>query len=431
MSLRKGLGQPVHPFSGYVSVPGQVPGKSTPLNERPRLAPEVERLVMAKPPGLTLDRMLDAPVLRASDAVANLGLPQALSTQLAVSIQKEAAKATNQVTFQKAINATMMETGLPAEIQSLINSKAKKFYQTQLQKSGVVETFSLSELAELKKASRPAAPLKPSMHLKKDPGDAKAEKKEQDKANADAGLVLKGSFTIERNAANPEKLKKRGEAARERKLLAKGGEGSRGGKVIGHTASGEPIYESTVTGRDKQARNAQKKRLNLGHMDTIQSSNHDHPHVKRAQKEIPHIKEGLKAGKGISDAHKEVVLQALEAMRDHPLKKAFEETGGKFVAKVKKDGKTRYFYDEEKYKKAHGEHTTGEEARRRHIAQKVHETTHAAGEHGVDVTAYKDLVQKFGSKPVHDAVKGHVEGGALKFTKGRFFSAKDPAKGKE
>lgn len=390
---------------GWSRVPGQIPGKSLPLSATPRLSPDVQKLLTQMPEGVTVDRMLSKPVLRAQDAVSNLGLSKAMESSLSLVIQREAMKATNQVTFQKAINASVMEAGIPGDLQSLINSRAKQFYVSQLQKSGASETFTLAELSELKKSAivhPPAAGALPKKSPEIEKEDNKRKKEVQKEMGVEAPKnesMAKGFYILEKSE----------------------GEGSRGGHVIGHTASGKAVYsrkqkENRIAGKlpkqNKMGTGAKRKIMLTG---SAASSIGAEAYSTHTLSEM-------------SDEH-------IDKLHDHlhkDLQKAkFEETGGKFVARVKKDDKVKYYYDEEKYKKEHGQHETGEQVRNRHIATSVHKATHAAGEQGCDVTHYKEMVQKFGAQPVHDAVKAHVKNGVLDFKKGRFFSKKDPEEKKE
>lgn len=311
---------------------GQVPGKSTPLAMRTRIDPEVQRSLSEIPPPVTLDRMLDRPVLRAQDAVAQLGLSKALEHTLSLRIQKEATSAVNQLAFQKAINATMMESGLPPELQGIINARASRFFKMTLQKSGRREFFTLAEISELKKANKIIHPPAPGALPSPTPDQAKAEAERRKKAADESGISAPKNPGMEK--AYP-KLYLTGEKAREKKL--------------------------------------QKKQL-----------------------------EGTE------------------------LEKAFEP-GGKYVARVKHEGKTKYYYDEEEYRKKHGEHVTGAQARDMHIHDSVKKTVECAGEAGCDVSHFRELVQKFGAKPVHHAVKKHVDEGAIQFKGGRFTAGKKAA----
>lgn len=92
--------------------------------------------------------------------------------------------------------------------------------------------------------------------------------------------------------------------------LSKGaGEGSKGGKVVGHSANGEPIYDSAK-------RRGQIKKLSYDHMDHIDASTSDHPDVHRAKKEYAKEKEEVKAGGSPipSSERKQIYLTALHAM---------------------------------------------------------------------------------------------------------------------
>jgi hypothetical protein len=93
--------------------------------------------------------------------------------------------------------------------------------------------------------------------------------------------------------------------------------------------------------------------------------------------------------------------------------------GGKYVARITKQGKHRYYYDESEYKKDHGEHSKGDENRSKYISSSALKAVEkAGGSCGFD--AFGDLVKRYGPKEVHSAVRGHVDSGKLKFNKGKF-----------
>lgn len=397
-------------WGGFIRYPGQVPGKSLPLSMRPRLDPEIERSLTAPPPGVTLDRMLDRPVLRAQDAVSNLGLTKALESTLSLSIQKEAAKSINQLVFQKAINATMMETGLPPDLQAVINARASRFFRSSLQKSARQEVYTLEEIAthyadRIREAARHA------------------------RAGAGEKLMLmeKASERYDDPQVVYPKLRRPGEKKRVKDLQKAGtGEGSKGGHVIGHYPSGKPIYGSP---HEKEALHSEEHPH--GDYHVLHHGAGIHALYFKTKKE----RKAKNIGNFSSlDAAKQGIKHHTETGYSKPssigseinpeakwLKKAFEP-GGKYVARVThpKTGKQKYYYDEEKYKKEHGEHVSGEQARLRHVHSEVERVTTEAGPGGHDVTGYRDLVKKFGAKPVHDAVRTHVDGGTINFQAGKF-----------
>ena len=316
---------PTHMFSGYLRIPGQVPGQTAPLSSRPVLDPEIAASLEQRPPVWSLDRMTETPMLTPQDTVRGLGLTKALEHTIALRVAKESATSPNQLVFQKALNATMQEMGLPNDLAAVINARASRFYKGRMKKSQV---FSIAELAELKKATNtrpvPLLPLTPDRQ--RDLAEAKRKRREE----MGSLEVLKAS-----DRYLYPRLHMTGEKAREKKL------------------------------RKEQ---------------------------------------GLEKAK-------------------------FEQTGGAYHAKVKKDGKTKYYYDEKKYKAEHGEHITGEQAKQQHIHDSVLRTAEAAHvDGGCDITHFRDLVQKHGSKPVHAAVRQHVEDGTLEYKKGRFIPKKKPAK---
>ena len=113
---------------------------------------------------------------------------------------------------------------------------------------------------------------------------------------------------------------------------------------------------------------------------------------------------------------------------DDLYKAKFETTGGKYHKRVsKKDdkGKTshKYYYDEKKYEAEHGSHSSGEENRKTHLSKTTFDMACKAGEKGCAIADYTDLVKEYGSKPVHDALKEHTNGGKLSYKSGKFYNA--------
>ncbi len=101
------------------------------------------------------------------------------------------------------------------------------------------------------------------------------------------------------------------------------------------------------------------------------------------------------------------------------LRKAFEEKGGHYHAKVKHKGKTRYYYDPDKYHEKHGHHSHGSDVRTKHIGNKALECIDQAGGE-CELKAFKDLVKQYGHKAVHAAMKGHCDSGEACYSKGKF-----------
>lgn len=546
-----GLNQNVHPFSGYIRIPGQVPGK-TPLAATPRLDPEVQKLLTDTPPPVTLDRMLDRPVMRAQDAVSNLGLSKSLESALSHFISKEAIKSLNQIQFQKAINATLMEASLPPDLQAVISARSARFYRTTLQKAGRGEFFSMSELSELKK-SKMAIVAHPNMKPVKDPTTTKIETKiENDNAAEGAGAEVKkskrdpkkdpaltipkgalredlqkstegegtkggkvighypsgkpiyasasfmtsehikhsedhphGSYHIEDHGAGVHALMFK--KTRDRKPKYEGtfssteaakkgiehhvqtgwskkssigseinpkatwikqplqkaaqGEGSKGGKVIGHTSTGKPIYDDAMHDSHLQRHFTPKDHMDAAVKHRDLANKHSKGSKEREHHVIQQNKHRFLGGDGRAahelpkpDKNKTAKKPESKSPKgwDHSawsgdyMKKAQkgDKIGGKFVARVTQKGKHKYYYDEKKYKDEHGEHVTGEQARSAHVHASVQKAVETAGRDEVDITHFRDLVKKFGVKPIHESVRKHVDEGTLKFKAGRFSSSK-------
>ena len=102
----------------------------------------------------------------------------------------------------------------------------------------------------------------------------------------------------------------------------------------------------------------------------------------------------------------------------HELKKG-EAKGGTYHARVTTKGKHRYYYDAGKYEEAHGSHSHGEDNKKSYIRSSCMKAVEkAGGECGVD--AFRAMVQRYGAKDVHDAVRSAVDSGELRFLKGKF-----------
>lgn len=250
-------GRPQAQFTGYLSVPGQVPGQTTPLSQRPRLDPEADRALNAKPPPWNMDRYLDNAAMTAQDVVSGLGLSKAMESRLSKVVARAVLSSGNRVELAKSIMQLMLHEGLDGDRRQIINHRTNQLYQRVLQKSGFREVFRPDDLMELKKAQ----------------------------------------------------------------------------------------------------------------------------HVK-------------------------------------------------YVAKIERGGgkKPIYHYDEKKYREKHGTHVSGEEGSKRLIQKNVVRCVSKAGDGGCAVDGFKEMVQKYGPKDVHSAVKAAVDAGELEYKKGRFMAKKKKEK---
>lgn len=115
--------------------------------------------------------------------------------------------------------------------------------------------------------------------------------------------------------------------------------------------------------------------------------------------------------------------QPLQPRRWRVLRKS--NAGVKYVAKVERGGKTRYFYDESKYRQSHGRHTLQEEGTASMVARKASWCVKRHGEGGCEVAGFRDLVEEHGHEAVHAAVRSAVDSGDLEYKGGRFY-AKTP-----
>lgn len=241
-------GRPFAQTTGYLAVPGQVPGQSTPLHVRPRLDPEVEHALNARPPPWDIDRALGKPPLTAQDVVRGLGLSKAMETRLAKIVAREVVCSSNRVQLAKSIMDVLLHEGLDPAVRQIINHRSAALYKRVLRKSGFREVFRPSDVRLLRKA------------------------------------------------------------------------------------------------------------------------------------------------------------------------------GVKYVAKVERQGRTRYFYDSDKYKAAHGTHVSQEEGNRRMMGKNVLRCVAKAGDGGCAVDGFRELVQKHGAGDVHRAVRSAVEAGELSVKGGRFYA---------
>ena len=129
--------------------------------------------------------------------------------------------------------------------------------------------------------------------------------------------------------------------------------------------------------------------------------------------------------------------QGLICTVDELHKAKFETTGGAYHRRVtktdEKTGKRKhaYYYDEKKYARDHGEHTSGEDNRKTYLSKTTLEKICGAGEKGCKIDEFKDLVEKFGSKPVYEAMKEHRDGKKIRYKGGMFTSSEKPKPSKK
>ena len=157
-----------------------------------------------------------------------------------------------------------------------------------------------------------------------------------------------------------------------------------------------------------------------------------------AKMTIPWNKEGGGGRLYPEGAQRKRIFAAMENLmgvlnKGDMLNKAFQlqkaqPKGGKYVARVEKEGKRRYYYDEKKYKATHGDHVNGESALSETVRSSVMGTVEKTSP--CDVKAFKALVGKYGADKVHSAVKACVDGGDLIF-EGGMFKTKAKAKDKK
>lgn len=95
------------------------------------------------------------------------------------------------------------------------------------------------------------------------------------------------------------------------------------------------------------------------------------------------------------------------------LKKA-DAKGGNYHRRVtNKAGKHRYYYDPEQYGRSKDAHVDGNEAAANYIQKTVKARVEKAGEGGCPIDGMKDLVKRYGSEKVGDALKQACANGGL------------------
>ena len=96
--------------------------------------------------------------------------------------------------------------------------------------------------------------------------------------------------------------------------------------------------------------------------------------------------------------------------------------GGKYHAKVVcKEGKSRYYYDEAKYKAKYGEHSFGQENAENYLKDQIENLF----EKTPSIEDFAPIVKKHGSDKVHKLVQGHVDKGTIIYKHGKFIKVKD------
>ena len=162
---------------------------------------------------------------------------------------------------------------------SLQSKRAEKHYHQHMSEgSGPASKMSQRRVEE----------LTPEVEKLKNAAIAEQKKKFDEKRQSMAK-------SVEEHLENVEKLLgKKSQASNEG--LEKGGEGSRGGKVIGHTASGKPIYDHG------------------GEAESYNQQDHKDAREHHMNEQIKHQKEG--GNSEMAAHHKEVQLMHLEEGKD-------------------------------------------------------------------------------------------------------------------
>lgn len=198
--------------------------------------------------------------------------------------------------------------------------------------------------------------------------------------------------------------------------------GPRGGRIVGRTSSGKPIYDagnhpehrSFTAGEHRQAQKVLEHQAARTHHFAVGNENrpiqfgddlyHRYHDLKDAAEW--HGKQRRRKGRAR--------LQARQAGDPAALGKA-EARGGKYHRRVPREGGGyRYFYDEAKYAEREDAHVSGSEARK---AKMRRELMSAVG-HGCDAHDLKPLAKRYSAKEVSDLVKECVSGGHLEHSGG-------------
>lgn len=146
-------GRPQAQFTGYTRVPGQVPGHTVSLADRPRLDPDLERELTARPPSWSTQRHLDTHPMTPRDVVANLGLSKAVESRLAKLVAREVLSSRNRVELAKSLLGVMVGEGMDQDVRTLVSHRALQLYRRVVRKSGFTEVYRPEELLELRKSS--------------------------------------------------------------------------------------------------------------------------------------------------------------------------------------------------------------------------------------------------------------------------------------
>lgn len=207
------------------------------------------------------------------------------------------------------------------------------------------------------------------------------------------------------------------------KVLSKaGGEGSRGGKVVGHTAAGRPLYEgdkkegASPSQAVQMIRNAMKDTSPAsvrGAMIAVTSAGREDAALRPQLKEVvdqfakmPMPKASLKLLKQASK-----ILSKAEGGLYH---RRVPKTGGGY----------KYYYDPKSYRESKGAHHSGSDMRTQAMGSDVMKAATDAGHEGCDAQAMRRLAKKYGRAELADHLKSSCKRGKLVYKGKRFYLGK-------
>ncbi len=420
--------------------PGQVPSREGMAAVRYAQQP-------APPAKLTAKRLLEhgnEPRLTPEHVVKGLGMDAGTESSWVKFLGDSVGGAINELVVRKALHEKFRDTRMDPVLRSVLFARSMSFYRTRLRKSGIYETIDGAACEvlspdELSKAMKLNEEKLAALDIG---GKAKAD------PVAKRALVLQRKS--DRELAKKRKLEE--EEAKKKALSKAEGEGSRGGTITGHTASGKAIYDvkgksDVAKVRDFISKNphmstddhiAAAKNPELGHKEkmlhVLAAKLQSAAEVKHLRGELASAKAQVPVKKSLSRdeirafyLRKNIALAKKYAPEhaagmEAQLEKA-DPKGGTYHKRVtdKKSGKHRYFYDPDKYAKHPDAHIDGAEALKRTIHKTIEERL-GEGEHPVE--SFRDLAAKHGPDKVADALREGCGSGKYEFAAGKFRKCK-------
>lgn len=339
---------------------GQVPHRD------PAESAGIMKMVSQPAPPFDVDRLFERPVMTPQAAVSDLGLSKADESSWAAFIGDVVGAAKYEPAVrQQVAERLLLEAWDPALRRVVLQRSAQLFRDTGMRKS------------------KPG-PSKPG--------------------------------TRARVITAAELLKERLEKA--------GGEGSRGGKVVGHTAAGRPLYEgdkkegASPSQALQAIRNAMKDTspANVrGAMIQVTSAGREDAALRPQLKEV--VDQFAKMP--MPKASLKVVKQASKILSKADAK------GGLYHRRVPKTGGGyKYYYDPKSYRESKGAHHSGSDMRTQAMGSEVTKAATDAGHEGCDAKAMRRLAKKYGRAELADHLKSSCKRGKLVYKGKRFYLGK-------